>query len=282
MVVFSFPETPWEPPFLEAIQARAHACGGTFHEARQVGGPRWEHFWKQTTVDLLLAVSWRYLVPAHVYRQARRGSFVFHDSLLPRYRGFAPTVWAMLNGESETGATLFAMTDEVDAGDIVDQQTVPIGPDDRIADTMEAVTLAYLDLLERNLSALLAGTAPRRPQTHAEATYTCKRLPEDNRIDWHAPATRIHNLVRATTFPYPGAYTQFSGRRLRVWSTARMPQARPYIGAIPGRVVEVHPGLGVVVLTGDTPLLVQQVQLDGESVTCAAEILNRVGQTMGT
>jgi methionyl-tRNA formyltransferase len=280
-VVFSFPETPWEPAFLENIKARTQTCGGTFFEARQVGSPRWTAFWENTPVDLLLAVSWRYLLPAHVHQRARLGSFVFHDSLLPRYRGFAPTVWAMLNGEEQTGATLFAMTDEVDAGDIVDQQAVPIGPDDTIADTMEFVTQAYLALLERNLPALLAGAAPRRPQIHAEATYTCKRLPEDNRIDWQAPATAIHNLVRAVTVPYPGAYYQLGGRRLRVWSTARLPQARPYVGSVPGRVVEVRPGAGAVVLTGDGPLLVRQVQLDDSPPVCAAEILNRVGQTIG-
>jgi methionyl-tRNA formyltransferase len=280
--VFSFREEHWEPLFLDDIRTLASHHGADFFEEKYLGQPQWESFWQTTSLDLLLVVSWRYLIPTSVYQKPRGGTFVFHDSLLPTYRGFAPTVWSIINGEDHTGVTLFEIAENVDDGPIVDQQRVPIGPDDTIAEVLERTTEVYLELLERNLPALLAGTAPRRPQENARATYTCKRLPEDNRIDWSQPARKIHDLVRAVTFPYPGAYTSLNGQTLRVWSASLPQDGRRYVGGVPGRVVEVLPGdAGVVVMTGDGPLLLRQVQLDRQELRRASDILNKLSYTLG-
>lgn len=281
LVVFSFREQPGEPPFMDDIRALTLAHGGEFVEVRQLGGRRWERIWAAAPIDLLLVVSWRYMVPAEVYSRPWLGTFVFHDSLLPAYRGFGPTVWAIVNGEDHTGVTLFAIAAEVDAGEIVAQQRVPIGPDETIAEVLERVTERYLDLLTRYLPRLLAGDAPRVAQDHARATFTCRRLPEDNRIDWSAPTTAIYNLVRAVTAPYGGAFTTLDGQRLIVWAARPLQPARRYVGRVAGRVVEIRPGEGTVVLTGDGALLVTRVQLDGQEPVCAAEILNSVSQTLG-
>lgn len=280
LTVFSFREEPWEPPFFDEIRELTLRGGGQFQEARQVGAERWARFWDEADLDLMFVVSWRYMIPPHVCRRPRLGTFVFHDSLLPAYRGFAPTVWAMLNGESETGVTLFEIAEEVDAGDIVDQERVPLGPDEPIAEVMGRVTSAYLTLLRRNLGALLAGEAPRRPQEHSRATYTCKRLPEDNRIDWGAPSDAVYNLIRAAGEPYTGAYTFLEGEEVRVWSARRVEGGRRYVGRVAGRVVEVSPGEGSVVLTGDGALLLTRVQTRGGPVVCAAEVLKSLGQTL--
>ncbi len=280
-VVFSFQEEPWEPPFLNDIRELTLASGGRFFQARQVGSQCWSPFWESTAVDLMLVVSWRYMIPPSVYRRPRFGTFVFHDSLLPKYRGFSPTVWAIINGEDHTGVTLFEIAEEVDAGDIVAQERVPIGPNDTIADVMERVTCTYLDLLERNLDSLINGTAPRYPQDHSRATYTCKRLPEDNQIEWTASSESIYNLIRAASAPYPGAYTYLSGKRVHVWSAQRATGAPHYIGRIPGRVVEVRPGEGSIVLTGDGALLLTRVQMESGEIVCAADVLNSLAQTLG-
>jgi len=281
LIVFSFREEPWEPPFLDDIRTMTLAHGGQLFEAKQVASPSWSEFWESAKVDLLFAVGWRYLIPAAVYRRARLGAFVFHDSLLPEYRGFSPTVWAIVNGEDHTGVTLFEIAEEVDAGDIVDQERVPIGPDDAIAVVVERVTQTYLNLLERNLDKLVGGTAPRHRQDHSRATYTCKRLPEDNQIDWAASSESVYNLIRAVSAPYPGAYTYLSGQKVRVWSARRLPHARRHIGRIPGRVVEVRRGEGTVVLTGDGSLFLTEVQIEGGKIVCAADVLNSLGQTLG-
>lgn len=280
LVVFSFPEEPHEPPFLDAIRKACEGLGATLHVGRHLGAKEWEPVWEED-FDLLLAVSWRYLVPPRVYERARRGAFVFHDSLLPAYRGFSPTVWAILNGEDHTGVTLFAMAEAVDAGEVVDQRRVPIGADDTVAEVMERVTGTYLDLLDRNLPALLEGTARLTPQSEDGVSYTCRLLPEDCEIDWRRDGRTLHDLVRGYTRPYPGAFTWLDGQRLTVWATRRLENDAQWVGRVPGRVARVRPGEGTVVCTGDGALLVTRVQLEGGEEVPAETVLHHPSQTLG-
>ncbi|MBK8027956.1 MAG: methionyl-tRNA formyltransferase-like protein [Chloroflexi bacterium] len=280
LIVFSFREEAHEPPFLDDIQQLAEAHGAAFYEARQVGAPKWADFWANTPIDLMLTVSWRYLIPREVYERVRLGTYVLHDSLLPAYRGFAPTVWAIINGEDHTGVTLFEIAEGVDSGRIIAQQRVPIGPDDTIADVMEAVTQSYLAVLAAQLPALLDGTAGRTEQDESRATYTCKRIPEDNRIDWTQPTAVIYNLIRAVSAPYPGAFTTLNGHRLYIWAAQRV-AVPPYVGRVIGRVIEIRRGEGVVVLTSDGALLIQRVSWEGEPPVAAEQILNNLSHTLG-
>lgn len=283
LFVASFRETAHEPPFLDDIRRGAAECGAAFLES----GPRfpvaeWESFVGGGAPDLLLVVSWRYLLPDAVIGAPPRGAWIFHDSLLPRFRGFAPTVWAILRGEDHTGITLFRATSEVDAGDVVGQRRVAIGSDDRIGAVMERVTEAGLDLLTEHIEALCAGTVRIHPQDHRAATYTCRRLPADNEIDWRAGSRAIHDLIRAVSAPYPGAFTRLEGRRLRIWEASLEDGGRRYEGFVPGRVAAVRPGEGTVVLGGDgVELLLRRVQLEGEPPCCAADLLDRVSLTLG-
>ena len=281
LIVFSFREEAWEPPFLDDIQELTLSVAGQFFEATHIGETRLASFWESTPVDLMLVVSWRYIIPKSVYLRPRAGTFVFHDSLLPEYRGFAPTVWSILNGERRTGVTLFAISEGVDNGDIIDQKSIEIRPDDTIAEVIESVTDIYVDLLEKNFPQLLAGTAPRRPQDESLATFTCKRLPQDNQIDWNLPTDRIYNLIRASGKPYPGAYTYLNGKKLTIWSAQRLNNFPRYVGRIPGRVVEIRRGEGSVVLTADGCVLLRQIQIEGGEPVCAADVLNRLSQTLG-
>ncbi len=275
LLVFSFREEPWEPPFLDDIRTLAESHGAQFVETKQVA--RWGSLWDTTPVDLMLAVNWRYIIPASVFQRAP--AYVFHDSLLPAYRGFSPTVWAMINGEDHTGVTLFEMVEDYDRGDIVGQERVPIAPADTIDLVTYRVTDAYVRVLEKYLPALLNGTATLIPQDEAQATYTCKLLPEDFRIDWSWPTSRIDNLIRAVTAPYAGAYTTLNGQKLTIW--AAQPVAAPYVGRIPGRVINMDAASGVTILTGDSALLLTRVQLDGHDPAPAAEVVNRISFTLG-
>lgn len=169
--------------------------------------------------DVIFSFYYRRMIPMAILRTARLGAFNIHGSLLPRYRGRAPVNWAVLEGERESGATLHHMVGRADAGDIVDQAAVPIGPDETAHEVMAKVTDAAVGLLDRHLDALLAGTAPRRVQDETQATVVRGRRPEDGRIDWSGSAKRVHDLVRAVAEPYPGAFTDVAGRRLFVWRT---------------------------------------------------------------
>jgi methionyl-tRNA formyltransferase len=165
--------------------------------------------------DFLFSFYYRRMLPAEVLSLARRGAYNMHGSLLPNYRGRAPVNWAVLHGESETGATLHEMTAKPDAGRIVEQQAVPIGPDDTAAEVFRRVTDAAEAILKRSIRPLVEGKAVLKPNDLSRGGYFGGRRPEDGRIDWRKSAREIHNLVRAVAPPYPGAFCD----RLKVYRT---------------------------------------------------------------
>jgi methionyl-tRNA formyltransferase len=278
--VFSFREDGDEPRYFHDIRSAALTFGADFVEARDAYGAGGAAFWRHGTIDLLMAVNWRYLLPRAAFSVPVNGSFVFHDSLLPKNRGFSPTVWAMANGEDHTGVTLFEMNDAVDSGDIVDQVRVPIGEHETIRDAVENTTQAYIEMLRRNFESLRAGTAPRHPQDHASATYCRRRTPADDVISWKRSRKEIHNLIRAVTDPYPGAQTTLDGRRLIVW--AAQPIADSSHGEDPpGTITGIRQGVGIEVVTGSGKLLVTSVQIGGSGPIRADQLLTRPGAILG-
>ncbi len=166
--------------------------------------------------DLIFSFYYRHMLPADVLALAPRGAYNMHGSLLPKYRGRVPTNWAVLHGETETGATLHEMTVKPDAGAIIAQTSVPILPDDTAQQVFDKVTVAAEQTLWRVLPALLAGEAPHLPNDIAHGSYYGGRKPEDGRIDWSQPAERVYNLIRAVAPPYPGAFTDIGGARFVV------------------------------------------------------------------
>ena len=282
LTILSFPEHGAEPRYFEALRARSAELGAPFRESRRGDEPDVAPVWREP-FDAALLVHWRYLIPPERFSPGNRGAFVIHDSLLPLYRGFSPTVWAIANGEPRVGATLFRLEEDVDSGPIVDQVEVAVGRDDTISDVMKRVTAAYVELMERNLTAILEGRTALSPQDHAAATRARKRTPEDNRIDWSRPTESIRNLIRAVGHPYPGAYCRLGGHTIRIWRARDVPDGAgrraPAPGAIsesPGAVVGVRPE-GAVVRTGDGALLVELVQIEGEPPRAAAEALSCTG-----
>jgi methionyl-tRNA formyltransferase len=169
--------------------------------------------------DFIFSFYYRSMLSTALLRAARRGALNMHGSLLPRFRGRAPVNWAILKGERECGATLHYMVERADAGDIVDQQGVPILEDDDAREVFAKVTVAAECVLVRSLPGLLAGSAPRRPQPILPGEYFGRRTPADGRIDWSRPAREIHDLVRAVAPPFPGAYGQVGDERWEIHRT---------------------------------------------------------------
>jgi len=178
---------------------------------------------RSTAPEFLFSFYYRRMLSPELLATASRGAFNMHGSLLPRYRGRAPVNWAVLQGETETGATLHEMVAKPDAGRIVDQEPVPIGPEDLAVDVFRRVTEAAETVMRRSLPELIAGTATFRAQDLSKGSYFGGRRPEDGRIDWRRSAAEIHNLVRAVAPPFPGAFTEIDGARLRIHRTRREP-----------------------------------------------------------
>jgi methionyl-tRNA formyltransferase len=175
----------------------------------------------QARPDVIFSFYYRAMLPMAVLRLAPQGAFNMHGSLLPHFRGRAPTNWAVLMGATQTGATLHEMVAQADAGAIVDQSAVPILPDDTAEQVFNKVCVAAEQVLWRSLPALMLGQAPRLPNAIDKGSYFGGRKPEDGRIDWQQPAQQVYNLMRAVAPPYPGAFTDIAGHRLVV-ATARL------------------------------------------------------------
>jgi len=182
--------------------------------------------------DFLFSFYYRRMLPPALLALAKRGAYNMHGSLLPKHRGRAPVNWAILLGDTETGATLHEMTEKPDAGRIVDQLAVPIGPDDTAREVFARVTEAAEAVMRRSLPRLVDGTAELRAQDLARGSYHGGRRPEDGRIDWARSGAEIHNLVRAVAPPYPGAFTGDGAGRRRILRTRIEPARR----ARPGRL----------------------------------------------
>ncbi len=244
-------DNPGEKIWFKTPAAAARENGIPVHTPEKAGAP--ESFERISALrpDLILSVYYRNMIGTKILGLAPLGAFNMHGSLLPKYRGRAPINWAVLNGETRIGMTLHRMVKEPDAGNIVDQDGVDIGPRDTAEQAFRKVLPCARRVLERQIDALLSGTARETPQDASQATYFGGRRPEDGRIDWTAPSRQIFNLIRAVTDPYPGAFTDVGQARLMVWwAEPESPAALGKAGR-PGQVLSVSP---LVVATGDGAL----------------------------
>lgn len=225
--------------------------------------------------DFLFSFYYRRMLRPELLACAPRGAFNMHGSLLPRFRGRAPVNWAVLRGAQETGATLHEMVAKPDAGGIVDQEAVPIGPDDTAAEVFARVTTAAEVVMRRALPKLLDGSAELKPQDLAQGSYFGGRKPEDGRIDWRQGAQAVHNLVRAVAPPYPGAFTTVAGVELKILKTRLLPH--PIRIAAPPALYAAPQAKHLVAVCADSSALeVITMEVDGKAFTLS-EFLSRFG-----
>lgn len=180
--------------------------------------------------DALFSMYYRDILRDPVLATGRHGAVNLHGSLLPRYRGRAPVNWMILHGEREGGVTLHDMVAKPDAGDVIDREAFPIGPDDRPTDVYRNVVAAGTRVLRRSATAVLDGSARRVRQLESNATTFGRRRPEDGRIDFRHRAEDVRNLIRAVTHPYPGAFAYAGFRRVAIWWSVHagpVPDGRP-------------------------------------------------------
>jgi methionyl-tRNA formyltransferase len=217
---------------------------------------------REIAPDLLLSFYYRCMIRKEVLEIPRLGALNLHGSYLPKYRGRVPVNWAVINGESETGATLHYMTEKPDAGDIVDQERVSITFADTALDVFNKVTDAAVKVISRSFPLLLAGRAPRVPMDLSSGSYFGGRRPADGQIDWNRSAVEIYNLIRGVTHPYPGAFTHLDGKKIVIW------RAIPAEGkAEPGAIVSTDP---LLVGTGAGLLEIRSLQEDESAEQDAA------------
>jgi methionyl-tRNA formyltransferase len=213
-LVLTHEDSATENPWFGSVAKRAADHGIEVAKPADPNGPDWVRQVAALAPDYIFSFYYRSLLNEALLASPRWGALNMHGSLLPKYRGRACVNWAILNGETETGATLHYMVGKPDAGPIVAQEPVPIGIDDTALVVSEAIADAASRLIVRWLPALASGPPQGRPMNLSKGSYFGGRTPEDGRIDWSWPAARIHALIRAVAPPFPGAFTDLGSERL--------------------------------------------------------------------
>lgn len=213
------------------------------------------------TFDYIMSFGYRRMISELVVNKASIAALGTHFSPLPRYRGFAPLNWALINGEEETAVNLFYLDEKVDNGDIIASRKVEIDYKDDIKLLYEKTIVAFTGMMKDTIPLIENNDFQAEKQDESQATYTCARNPEDGLIDWSWDSRRIYNFVRALTYPFPGAYTYINGKKLIIWSCEEY-KITKYEGFIPGKVVKIIKNEGVVVLCGEGAILIKVIETD--------------------
>lgn len=236
--VFTHPNAPGEYVWFPSVAGLAKEHGIPVMATESPKEPQVLETLQKSPPDLLFSFYYRKMIPSMILDIPRLGSFNMHGSLLPRYRGRAPVNWVLVHGETGTGVTLHHMVKSADAGAIVDQEPIPIGPAETAFELTYKASEAAIRVLRRQLPALKEGRAPARPQDEAQATYFGGRTAKDSQIDWNQSAWQIHNLVRAVPYPYfPPAFTQYKGKKLEIRANLAPKETLLEQPARPGQVV---------------------------------------------
>lgn len=247
-----------ERPSDESLAQAARRLDVPLRQPARVNGQETQDWIAHLAPDLLVSIACDQILRRPLRDTAHLGALNFHAGKLPFYRGRNVINWAIINGEEEIGITAHFMDDGIDTGDIILQRTLPIGWTDTYGEVLDRVIAAMPSLVCDAVSLVAEGRAVRRPQRDLPGTYFGGRGPGDEWIDWSATSANLHNLIRAITDPGPGARTSLDGTEI-VIRRAYYDPAWPKYLATPGQVVG-RTADGTVVKTGDSTLLVQEIQ----------------------
>jgi methionyl-tRNA formyltransferase len=264
-LVVSHEDNPTETIWFESVAALCHEHGIPCITPADPKSPELLTQVQAAQPDCIFSFYYRHMLPVSLLACAKIDAYNMHGSLLPKYRGRVPINWAVLHGETETGATLHEMAAKPDAGAIIAQTSVPILPDDTAYEVFGKVVVAAEQTLWNVLPAMLAGKTPKLPNDIAKGSYFGGRKPEDGRIDWSQPAQAVYDLHRAVAPPYPGAWTVINGKtfvigkaRLSSLSKLDLPQGLAVVDNC------------IVGVCGDGhAILIHQILTDGKAISPA-------------
>lgn len=232
------------------------------HRTADINSPETRNWLETIAPDVCLCGGWSQIIDEELLDIPEDGFFGFHSSKLPRGRGGAPVNWSLISGAQTVWISLFEYVPAVDAGEVLEQGSVPVETRDDVSTVFDSLAAEACRLASSARDDLAKGTTDPEPQSLAEATYRPRRQPQDGLIDWEREPEAVFNWVRAQTKPYPGAYTFHDGRKLTVW---RGEPVDASVGdAEQGEVVRVVTGDGVDVRAGAGVFRLRRVQASGE------------------
>lgn len=241
-------------------------------QPESVSSPEFLEIFRELGPDMVVVVAFGQKIPAEILFGTRFGCINVHGSLLPKYRGAAPVQWSIINGDSETGVTTMYMDEGWDTGDIIYQSALAIDANENLASLYGRLANLGGKVLVKTVADIAAGVAPRIPQDPALATKAPKLKPELQKLHWSDPAARIHNLVRVFA-PDPGMETIFNQERLKIIETNidHLPWDN---SQNPGEIIALVKNRGIVVSTGDYPMMITKVQPVGKRIMSGSEFAN--------
>lgn len=217
------------------------------------------------------------IIPENILNCPKLGTIQYHPSLLPKHRGGSAINWAIINGETKTGITIFWPDKGIDTGPTLLQREVEISPDDTVGSLyFDKLFPLGIEALVESIELIKKGIAPRIPQDESQATYEGLCIEKDAVINWLQPVTRVYNLIRGTN-PQPGAITQFRGKQLKLFDAELLVGD---VGRFPGEVINItKEGFTVAAMNG--VILVKRVQVEGSPKIAAAEFAEQVDLKVG-
>ncbi|MFA6142772.1 MAG: methionyl-tRNA formyltransferase [Candidatus Omnitrophota bacterium] len=219
---------------------------------------------KKLGADLFVVVSFGQILKDNILSIPKLYPINIHGSLLPKYRGAAPTNWAIINGERSSGVTIMKMNERMDEGDIILKKEIPIDDADTNITLNEKLSELGAEVLIETIGLIESGkTIVFTKQDAKLSTYAPKLKKEDGLIDWRKTALDIHNRVRGF-LPWPGAYTHFEDKVIKILRTEIIDSA-PRPKAQAGEVVDIIKGKGILVRTGSDDILITHLQLEGKT-----------------
>jgi methionyl-tRNA formyltransferase len=217
--------------------------------------------------DLVVLAAYRFILTPEILAIPKLGCVNLHPSLLPRYRGAAPIQRAIMNGETQTGVSVFLMNEKIDQGNVIFQRPLTIGDNEKYGELSARLADLSADALLTVLPQVERGNFTALTQDPGLASYAHKIQKDERLIHWNLIARQVHNLIRALS-PAPAAYTWFRGRRLEILGSECLDD----VPGEPGRLQAA--GKRLLVGTAGGSLLLTSVKPEGGRVISGADLIN--------
>jgi methionyl-tRNA formyltransferase len=250
-----------------AVKQAALAHGLPVLQPERLRSPAFIEELRTLKADLQIVVAFR-MLPEVVWNMPPLGTLNLHGSLLPRYRGAAPINWAIINGEKETGITTFLLKHEIDTGDILFQERIPISENETVGELYQHMMHQGAALVLKTVRAIENGTARPQPQKAAEITHAPKIFTETCHINFARPVQDLHNFVRGLS-PHPGAWTVWNQKTVKIYRTLKTKVPAVY----PPGTWQVR-DKQLFISTSDFDIQIEELQMEGKKRMDAKDFLN--------
>lgn len=217
------------------------------------------NFIKTIEVDIIASINYLFIIEEDIIDHPKLLAFNIHGSLLPKYRGRTPHVWAIINGESKAGVTAHVIDSGCDTGDIIHQIEISIDQDDTGATMLEKYALEYYPLIKKVLHDISSKQLQLKAQNEENATYFRKRTPDDGEINWNWDSVAIRNWVRAQAYPYPGAFTYEDHKKIII-DKVEILSVETTTDQVSGEIIQIKPD--VVVKTKNGAVLLDRIRTE--------------------